>query len=1401
MGKKKDINGSNNSTSRIKSSGIKASGYVDPDDWTSEDLFNLAYSRQSHTASSQKARDERFKNELADQHAKGFTDYVVPAITNTADFIPLVGEVKSAANAVNAYIEGNPGAAALYAMGALPAAGIMSRGSSIIGKAGSKVLRKYSNGMPAVANAVAEIVNQPKKLYNAVKWAIDDIGENGMRKFSEMVPFSARSTAAADKKSAESVKAGIEWLEDYYKHPAAQEKIRKIREDGDVAYSPERMEALKKKGLLNEDGTPNYEKWMESIPVEVGGPSALMDSKVVGFHTPIESAEGAKDVIFNRMGPFYVNPDGLKYIAAHEDNHAMQEIFGLDNWEKVASGYAGANTDTKIGKMFDAVRNKATGNEWYNSPSELHSKLIEWKMKNGLNAGDEITFRHMSDLASDSSFSKFLDFDNADWGDIKKLLNALPVALPVVGVGAVGAYATPGDNNGDYMLADGGSVSGWKPSKEILDFVLETEKFRSNIYKDGNGIETIGYGFTDPKLIKKYKGKSMSRKEALRIFFNEKVPEFSRYVADSTENFDKLNDDQKDALFSYVYNIGVGKYKKNYPKLHKALKNEDWASAAFNMDAGYNDEKNKGLRDRRNYERLLFGYYSDDDGNVYPLGEYDTGVKMIQDSAHENKNILELMDPMTSTYMEAYNAAKLRGDKKFKYGKKQYPVKYDDGGTVGNPDDIASRRDNTNVANLAPQIILSDEIGGNLPYEAGVLPEVVVKSGLSGKKLERALNLAGARRGRNYVYQSQNEVMDPILDAVNSPAVQLGLSFAPIIGSAMDIQDLVKSIKEGSPEAIALASVGFIPFIGDAGKYGSKTYRKIPDKKHLYDLTPKEMEEFKSSIISNAHNYYDDIILPKYKEVINREYDQLNDREKYIFDKMASNSFDLNALDDVNTSEFTPELKKVLNMGRSYESLSNIVRRSDEILFNLEVNDIDHFVSTGNSDANAYIKNNKIHLLDELPTKRAYGSYIHELRHGSDATSAASNGYSIFLPDYVIENIDKSYKAGIGSESSKVREKIATNSKAFSHYHDALSSKLGRSATLDETREYMMDNARKRIDSGEIIDDGYLQDYVNFVRSAKNPSDYYDWTDEMLSAQYFFPASALLLGGGISSYLNSRKKDLKAASDRDVVEYDDGGTVGDNGKISMDNYDIAYDYLVNERGISPQSAIAIMANLENESGMNAGITNSIGAFGIQQWLGPRKSALLKRYGSNPNLRQQLEFLVDEYEGKGGYSGWNYPTKGKNLGTDRFNYYMYSKSDFDNAPTIEDATIAWNQGFGRPATWELNNEGRIASAKRLASRFNIPYETGSYTSGQVTPKKKENVAAFQEEVSPVVVRNPETVVLKKAKEQEPVKTEEHKSSYAKKVEEKSNKIAEQRMRDKAKMDFFNLVWNELNFRRV
>lgn len=173
-------------------------------------------------------------------------------------------------------------------------------------------------------------------------------------------------------------------------------------------------------------------------------------------------------------------------------------------------------------------------------------------------------------------------------------------------------------------------------------------------------------------------------------------------------------------------------------------------------------------------------------------------------------------------------------------------------------------------------------------------------------------------------------------------------------------------------------------------------------------------------------------------------------------------------------------------------------------------------------------------------------------------------------------------------------------------------------------------------------------------------------------------------------------------------------------------YDEIWDYLTDKKGIPQTQAIGILSNIAAESGGDTEALGAAGDFGIQQWLGPRKKELQRRYGKKPTLTQQLDYLVDEYQGKVPGLGWNYINQGKFFDKDAqgnvYNYYMYSKADFDNATNYKDATVAWNQGYGRPLGSTLRNEKRFEFADMFSDRYGVPenepmrYEFGQRDSG-------------------------------------------------------------------------------------
>lgn len=150
-----------------------------------------------------------------------------------------------------------------------------------------------------------------------------------------------------------------------------------------------------------------------------------------------------------------------------------------------------------------------------------------------------------------------------------------------------------------------GKKSEYQPSPYIVDFIIKHEGFiPKSIVPIGDTKLTVGYGFTDPRIVNKYIDKEITRHEADNILINELSERVEPFIK-NTPNFNKLNGNQKDALFSYFYNFGEGNYK-NSSKMQKALTEENWKEVANQMDADYTDPINTGAAKRRDAERALF---------------------------------------------------------------------------------------------------------------------------------------------------------------------------------------------------------------------------------------------------------------------------------------------------------------------------------------------------------------------------------------------------------------------------------------------------------------------------------------------------------------------------------------------------------------------------------------------------------------------------------------------------------------------------------------------------------------------------------------------------------------------------------------------------------------------------
>lgn len=393
----------------------------------------------------------------------------------------------------------------------------------------------------------------------------------------------------------------------------------------------------------------------------------------------------------------------------------------------------------------------------------------------------------------------------------------------------------------------------------------------------------------------------------------------------------------------------------------------------------------------------------------------------------------------------------------------------------------------------------------------------------------------------------------------------------------------------------------------------------------------------------------------------------------------------------------------------------------------------------------------------------------------SQPNSLDGNSKEIRIPDNVITDIEKMFNRDTKDEIKRLDKKIRdTEQEIYGSDKPATDDAYGRLKLLKKSREWVdvFEKNRNSVRSGKpTVFSEYdfypeaagdltpLSGFGNFTiyRRPDGRLGVYDVYDFYSDDQEFPVNIATKTLDAIGNKFDERGsfKDYsplpesgKEALVRNAImsknkleNKEDGGPVDTgrdygSGKYvidpnrSEDNkmavYDEIWDYLTDKKGIPQTQAIGILSNIAAESGGDTEALGAAGDFGIQQWLGPRKKELQRRYGKKPTLTQQLDYLVDEYQGRVPGLGWNYMNQGKFFDKDAqgniYNYYMYSKADFDNATNYKDATVAWNQGYGRPLGSTLRNEKRFEFADMFSNRYGVPenepmrYEFGQRDSG-------------------------------------------------------------------------------------
>lgn len=135
----------------------------------------------------------------------------------------------------------------------------------------------------------------------------------------------------------------------------------------------------------------------------------------------------------------------------------------------------------------------------------------------------------------------------------------------------------------------------------LIDFIKNKEGFRPKPERDKtDGKWTVGYGLTDPKLIRKYRN-GITEEEA-----SKHLIQHLQMGADSLATmpyYNNLNLGEKTALNDLIYNIGWNKFK-NSKRLQSHLKAGNDVGAKKEMNHG--EHQARGLKIRRNQNRQMY---------------------------------------------------------------------------------------------------------------------------------------------------------------------------------------------------------------------------------------------------------------------------------------------------------------------------------------------------------------------------------------------------------------------------------------------------------------------------------------------------------------------------------------------------------------------------------------------------------------------------------------------------------------------------------------------------------------------------------------------------------------------------------------------------------------------------
>lgn len=925
------------------------------------------------------------------------------------------------------------------------------------------------------------------------------------------------------------------------------------------------------------------------------------------------------------------------------------------------------------------------------------------------------------------------------------------------------------------------SKSDWKPSENILKYLKSWEKFRSKPYDDGEGNITVGYGFNLPHLLKKYK-KGITEEQADKEFagvVNTFVPEFRKL----TPNFDNLNNNQRDALFSLYYNAGADTYMKS-PMLFKYLKEGDFDKAVKEINHDEWKDDMDGQKKRRAFERRVFSTPTDQPWTV----DDDSNYVLIENKPVEDKSVGEGTDG--PKYEDARHV-------EAKYDYTGYVGRGYDGNKVRVSD---SNMKSVGISNNADPDKWYESVNPILDTDPISLIADFIPT------MKRMLDPNRERSGEDTATDFEEKMWKAYTDGDISRLPASKYRFddddddAQYVGLPQEQAILIQSLLDKEYMNNMLDEA-----YKDADK---KSKRKIIDYKKVLDKLNKNIFENPGKWI-----LVNEGVSPFREEVYGDNFEKVNEASGLGALKNFSVRWDpdagmLDVKDDYDFSrkkiaeDIIPERDVPLRIRERIKydpKKGSVLRNNDKALpkrfvrkygeggetkhWWIDPNKRDEIVKR-QDDNGEWQEKRRILLeqahsdlekgeIDEDEFRRIAGFSNSEI--GNLIISKDGNGEEIgAIINNLLNSIDIDKVKG-GIDDAKKGKENKSKEDAYPYklmaeslltLADVASSTPGMLRLYNKMGLDLMPILKTIAESSKIQTIAGLSNIgIDGSQIALDPEG-----DNAFNYAGILAGAAEAIGGTnvvrnmsfMGRYGNKVDDILDIANPvistlgivDDVSKMEEGGVIGKQRE--------AYDYFTNKRGMSKIQALAIIGNLMAESGLKDDIYgDNRTSYGIQQWHNERMDKLFKhakkKGHSTPTFKDQLEFLADEYEGKTGYSNFLYTRKGK----EGPGYYNYSRQDFMNADNLKDAVVAWNQGAGRPHKSVIRNDDRYNYAMEVAKNLGLEIEENSVSSyGQMGFGDDAEIAAsvtLPEVEVAAALPNPEVPSQERQSEEERFRT--------------------------------------------